>query len=154
MMRKPIVFALASMALLSGCDTMNWMANKMDITSTSSAPASASTASQPVHAPVKTSNTLSSIMLDSQPGMVDENDLKQANAAEAKAEMAPVGQHITWNNAQSGSSGVITAVKEGYNSSGAYCRQFQETVTLGGQPKQGNGYACQQPDGSWKVVSQ
>lgn len=33
------------------------------------------------------------------------------------------------------------------------CREFQQTVTVGGQPQQGYGTTCQQPDGSWQIVS-
>src|SRR5271166_3226266 len=32
------------------------------------------------------------------------------------------------------------------------CRQFAAPVTAGGTPAQANGRACQQPDGSWRVV--
>jgi len=33
------------------------------------------------------------------------------------------------------------------------CREFQQTVIVGGQPQQGYGTTCQQPDGSWQIVS-
>jgi hypothetical protein len=34
----------------------------------------------------------------------------------------------------------------------AACREFQQTVTIGGTPQAAYGTTCQQPDGSWKVV--
>ncbi|HXQ49893.1 MAG TPA: hypothetical protein VN802_02260 [Stellaceae bacterium] len=34
------------------------------------------------------------------------------------------------------------------------CREFQQTITVGGQPQEAHGTTCQQPDGSWKVVTQ
>lgn len=38
------------------------------------------------------------------------------------------------------------------NTSGQYCREFQSTVLVGGVPQQSYGTACQQPDGTWRIV--
>lgn len=35
---------------------------------------------------------------------------------------------------------------------GPYCREFQTTVVIDGQPQSAHGTACQQPDGTWAVV--
>ena len=35
----------------------------------------------------------------------------------------------------------------------AYCREFQTTIVVDGQPQNAHGTACQQPDGSWQVVN-
>jgi surface antigen len=32
------------------------------------------------------------------------------------------------------------------------CREFTGTVTIGGQPQQAYGNACQQPDGTWRIT--
>jgi surface antigen len=34
----------------------------------------------------------------------------------------------------------------------AACRDFAAPVTVGGQPEQASGQACQQPDGSWHIT--
>ncbi|MGQ3074327.1 MAG: hypothetical protein ACT7A5_24910 [Ferrovibrionaceae bacterium] len=34
-----------------------------------------------------------------------------------------------------------------------YCREYQKTVIIGGQPQPGFGTACMQPDGSWKAIN-
>ena len=34
-----------------------------------------------------------------------------------------------------------------------YCREFQTTVVIDGQPQAAHGTACQQPDGTWVVVN-
>jgi surface antigen len=44
-------------------------------------------------------------------------------------------------------------VREGTSESGKYCREFQQTVTIGGKTEQAYGTACRQPDGSWQIVS-
>ncbi len=36
---------------------------------------------------------------------------------------------------------------------GMYCREYQQTVVVGGQPQQGYGTACRKPDGSWRVTN-
>ena len=36
--------------------------------------------------------------------------------------------------------------------SGTYCREFQTSGLVGGRMEQLYGTACQQPDGSWRVV--
>ena len=69
-----------------------------------------------------------------------------------RAQTAPVGQTITWNNPNSGNSGSVTPVREGKAASGEYCREFQQTVTIGGKSENAYGTACRQPDGSWKIV--
>ncbi len=35
---------------------------------------------------------------------------------------------------------------------GPYCREFQTTIVIDGQPQSAHGTACQQPDGTWAVV--
>ena len=32
------------------------------------------------------------------------------------------------------------------------CREFQQTIMIGGQPQRAYGTACHQPDGTWKIV--
>lgn len=63
-----------------------------------------------------------------------------------------VGETSTWHNPDSGHSGTITPTNTYQTSQGQYCREYQQTVTVGGQTEQAYGTACRQPDGSWKVV--
>jgi hypothetical protein len=41
----------------------------------------------------------------------------------------------------------------GGSDNGPYCREFQTTVVIDGQPQSAHGTACQQPDGTWAVVN-
>lgn len=84
---------------------------------------------------------------------LDKADRVYAERAETQAYSAPVGQAITWNNPQTGNYGSIVATREGTAADGAYCREYQQTITVGGKRQQGYGTACRQPDGSWKVVN-
>jgi hypothetical protein len=38
-------------------------------------------------------------------------------------------------------------------SDGRYCREYQAQVMVGGVPQPSYGTACQQPDGSWRVIN-
>lgn len=64
------------------------------------------------------------------------------------------GQTLPWNNPQSGNSGTFTPAAYYTNSSGQYCREYSQTITVGGQVERGYGTACRQPDGQWQIVSQ
>lgn len=35
---------------------------------------------------------------------------------------------------------------------GAYCREYQQTVIIGGKKRDSYGTACMQPDGDWKIL--
>jgi surface antigen len=84
---------------------------------------------------------------------LDKADQAYAEQASQQAQNAPIGQTINWNNPESGNSGTITPTRDGNDASGAYCREYQTTVTVGGEVQKAYGTACEQPDGSWKVVN-
>ena len=83
---------------------------------------------------------------------LDKADQTYANQAAQQAETAPVGETVSWNNPDSGNYGTITPTKDGYSSSGKYCREYQQTIYVDGKQQSAYGTACQQPDGSWQIV--
>jgi surface antigen len=85
---------------------------------------------------------------------MDEVDRMRANEAVVRAHAAPLGEKVTWNNPESGHRGSVTPTRDGYSDSGSYCREFYETVNIGGRTEDAYGVACQQPDGSWRIVQQ
>jgi surface antigen len=86
---------------------------------------------------------------------LDKADQQYAHRAQAQAQTAPIGQTIAWSNPDSGHSGTVTPVREGHvTSTGEYCREYQQSVQVGGQTQKAYGTACRQPDGSWRVVQQ
>ena len=85
--------------------------------------------------------------------LLDDRDRRMANdAAQRALETAPSGKPVAWTNPDSGHSGTVTPVRT-YESNGRFCREFQQTVTIGGRPEDSFGTACRQPDGSWRIVS-
>jgi surface antigen len=83
---------------------------------------------------------------------MDEVDRMQAEQAYGQAQSAPVGQTIAWDNPNTGNYGTVTPTREGRQTgTGQYCREFQQTVVIGGRQEDAYGVACRQPDGSWEV---
>ncbi|MFW2439614.1 MAG: RT0821/Lpp0805 family surface protein [Arenicellales bacterium] len=82
---------------------------------------------------------------------LNENQQRAHEAAQIRATTAPVGETVIWN--QGGASGSVTATRDGTSTSGRYCREFQQEVTVGNKREQAYGVACRQPDGSWEIVS-
>jgi surface antigen len=68
-------------------------------------------------------------------------------------ETAPTGQTSSWRNPDSGNYGTVTPQPAYQTASGQYCREFSQTVTVGGKTEEAYGTACRQPDGTWKIVS-
>jgi surface antigen len=67
-------------------------------------------------------------------------------------ERAPSGQSVAWNNPDSGNYGTVVP-KPAYRApTGEYCREYQQTITVGGKSEEAYGKACRQPDGSWKII--
>jgi surface antigen len=67
-------------------------------------------------------------------------------------EAAPTGQASAWRNPDSGHYGSVTPTNTYQSSSGQNCREYQQTITVGGRTEEGYGTACREPDGSWKIV--
>lgn len=83
---------------------------------------------------------------------LDRADVAYMNRAQSQVYTAPVGQTISWSNPQSGNSGTYTPLRDGRTSTGAYCREYQQTIYVGGRQETATGQACQNPDGSWKII--
>ena len=73
--------------------------------------------------------------------------------AQQTLETAPTGTTATWVNPDSGNSGSVTPTATYQSADGEYCREYQQTVTVGGEQQSAYGTACRQPDGSWKLVN-
>jgi len=82
---------------------------------------------------------------------LNEDQQRAHEAAQIRATSVPVGETVIWNQGEA--SGSVTATRDGTTSSGRYCREFQHEISVGGQREQAYGVACQQPDGSWEIVS-
>lgn len=86
---------------------------------------------------------------------LDRADQTYYNSTQQRAlETAPTGQALPWNNPQTGNSGSFTPSNPYQTSAGQYCREFSQSIKVGGKIENGYGTACRQADGSWQIVSQ
>jgi len=84
---------------------------------------------------------------------LDQADAAYANqAAQNALENSQPGQSLPWRNPKSGNSGTIVPENYYRTDDGTYCREFQQTIVVGGERQSAYGRACRQPDGSWKIV--
>src|SRR5262249_4653977 len=78
--------------------------------------------------------------------------LEMERTTQTGLEGAPWRQASEWRNPDTGNYGTVTPVQTYQSASGQYCREYEQTITVGGRTEQGYGRACRQPDGSWKIV--
>jgi hypothetical protein len=81
---------------------------------------------------------------------INEEAQRKHETAQISATTAQVGEKITWHD--NDSSGYVMTTKEGTNSNGLSCREFQQEITVGGNTEQAYGTACLQADGAWKII--
>lgn len=88
---------------------------------------------------------------------LDETSRQRAGAAAHEAlDTAEVGESITWENpgnADGAAYGSATVTRQGADREGRTCREFQQTVTIGGREEQSYGTACRDDNGDWQIVS-
>lgn len=84
--------------------------------------------------------------------VLNNDDRIAASHAEQRAFQSPLGQPVTWSNPESGASGSILPLRDGYAANGNYCREFQKFIVLDSQQLQGYSKACQKSDGSWTII--
>lgn len=61
-------------------------------------------------------------------------------------------QTSSWVNPDSGNQYSVTPTKTYETTAGRYCREYQSSVTVGGQRERAYGTACRQADGSWEII--
>lgn len=84
--------------------------------------------------------------------MDSEDRARQAAATAAALESTRTGETLPWRSEHSGNYGAVTPEKTWQRADGTYCREFTQTVNVGGRQEQAYGTACRQPDGTWKIV--
>jgi surface antigen len=86
--------------------------------------------------------------------LLSKDDFERARRGALTAfESTPSGQTTIWRNPTNGHWGTLTPTRTYQDAGGRYCREYRQTVTLGGQEHQGNGSACREPDAIWHIMS-
>ena len=167
MKNSKLIAVIAVVAMLTGCQqggapgtgVMNGGGlNKQDIGTGVGAIGGGVLGSTIGHGAGKTAATIGGVLLGGLVGnsigkSLDNADRAAYEATSQKAlETAQPGQSLPWRNAQSGNSGSITPSNYYQNAQGQYCREYNQTIVVGGQKENGFGKACRQPDGTWQIV--
>ena len=61
------------------------------------------------------------------------------------------GQSLPWSNPNTGARGTVTPSGYYQTASGQYCREYSQSISVGGRTEEGHGVACRQPDGTWQI---
>lgn len=152
--RSHLAVAVLALALVTGCT--NSMGTKQTVGTVGGAATGAVIGSQFGSGDGRIAATAIGTLLGAWAGneigaSLDRADQAAASQAMNQAYVAPVGQTIRWNNPNSGNNGTITTTRDGYSSAGAYCREFQQTIVVGGRQQTAYGTACQNQDGTWQI---
>jgi surface antigen len=78
--------------------------------------------------------------------------LAMENTANQALEYNRSEQTSSWRNPDTGNSGTVTPVRTYREPSGRYCREYTQTVMIGGEEHKAYGTACRKPDGQWQIV--
>ena len=81
------------------------------------------------------------------------DQLYMQQTAQRSLETSPAGTTSSWENPDTGHAGTVTPTRTYQRDGGDYCREFQQTVTVGGNIEKAYGTACRQEDGTWMIVS-
>lgn len=85
---------------------------------------------------------------------LDEADrLKMQQSAQYALESGRSGEAVSWTNPDTGNYGTITPQPAYEPKPDQYCREYQQTITVGGKTETAYGTACRQPDGTWKITN-
>ena len=153
--KKISVFIICVSFLLSACSGITWEKNqKAIIGGVGGATAGGLIASA---FDANTAGVLGGILLGGLIGSavgdrMDAADRREANETALGAlESNPSGTTTTWQNPNSGNSGTFTPTRSYQSKGGEYCREYEQSVTIGGETQQAYGTACRQPDGNWRL---
>lgn len=61
------------------------------------------------------------------------------------------GEAVVWRNPDSGSYGEVSPLRTFKANNGAWCREYRETLVLGGIEETRQGVACRSPSGVWQT---
>jgi len=84
---------------------------------------------------------------------LDKADIAYANKTSQQAlEYNKTGAGSSWRNPDTGASGSVIPTKTYNSPTNGYCREYTQTIVVGGTEEKGYGKACRKPDGSWEII--
>lgn len=84
---------------------------------------------------------------------LDKADVAYANRTSQQAlEYNKTGAASSWKNPDTGAYGSVIPTKTYQTKNNKYCREYTQTISVGGKVEKGYGRACRQPDGTWEII--
>lgn len=84
-------------------------------------------------------------------GLSEANHQKMSEVTHSTLESTRTGESVNWRGKDGDVIGTVTPVRTFTSSSGAPCREFQRSLTVGGKTEVQFGTACRRPDGVWVI---
>lgn len=84
--------------------------------------------------------------------LTDRDREQHARTSYDALETQQAGGQTNWQNPDNGNSGSTKILNVYRTSDGRLCKDFEQTISAGGESEVANGTACQQSDGTWKPV--
>lgn len=81
--------------------------------------------------------------------MTDADITLAAATMQQALEVRSDGDVLAWHNDESGNSGAIMPTMTFMTDLGIYCREYRETVTIGGASGEAVNTGCRREDGTW-----
>lgn len=106
-----------------------------------------------------TTGILAGVVLGGLAGGAIGNSLEQEDRrlalenSQAALERSRTGETAAWRNPDSGNAGSLTPTRTFQAADGTFCREYQQTITVGGREENAFGTACRQADGTWMLQS-
>jgi surface antigen len=75
-----------------------------------------------------------------------------ATTMNAALEHARHGETRTWHNPETGHTGAVMPQRTYLSKAGAYCREYQETLTVDGRSETYSSTGCRGADGIWRWI--
>ena len=156
--RRALPVLLAMSLILPGCADMSGVGPKQGIGTLGGAAAGGLAGAQIGKGKGQLAMTALGALLGAFAGSsvgssLDRADELYADRALQRVGSVRTGQRVAWRNTETGNSGVLVPTTAARRTSAGVCREYQQTITVGGRTQQGFGTACQQSDGSWQIVS-
>jgi len=83
--------------------------------------------------------------------MADADVTMAVDTMQAALETAPDGSGSSWSNPQTGNQGRITPQRTYQTDAGFFCRDYSESLTVGGRTAVYDRSACRLDDGAWHL---
>ncbi|MCE2993575.1 MAG: RT0821/Lpp0805 family surface protein [Alphaproteobacteria bacterium] len=153
---KKIISVTLAAALLASCTNDSGEINKQALIGVTGAVAGGALGSNVGKGSGRTAAIIGGALLGGMVGSevgrsLDKADIAYHSRTQGRAlEYNRAGTTSSWSNPDSGASGTFTPVKT-MQSGDRYCREYTQTITVGGKTERGHGTACRNPDGTWAM---